>query len=236
MWYFYSELKSTWRWNKQLASSRWQCQVYLLLEPRLKYLGFSLLSGKKYIYIWISNRRNHNKSRIVVHRIITQNIDVVSYNSLCLGALFQEQQDQPGQRLQADAEGGRPHGPVARERDQRAENRPRDGHQVHGLREGGGTAVKLLPLAVWKVWRAALLLAVPLQYKKLLSSEPGKVKTHERFMAGSLAGATAQTAIYPMEVSTFGGRTELFECLSVFLLLFKTELCIEEARDYCYWC
>lgn len=39
------------------------------------------------------------------------------------------------------------------------------------------------------------------QYKKLLSSEPGKVRTHERFMAGSLAGATAQTVIYPMEVS-----------------------------------
>lgn len=39
------------------------------------------------------------------------------------------------------------------------------------------------------------------QYKKLLSSEPGKVQTHERFMAGSLAGATAQSAIYPMEVS-----------------------------------
>uniref|UniRef100_A0A8B9JYQ6 Solute carrier family 25 member 24 n=1 Tax=Astyanax mexicanus TaxID=7994 RepID=A0A8B9JYQ6_ASTMX len=28
----------------------------------------------------------------------------------------------------------------------------------------------------------------------------GKIQTHERFMAGSLAGATAQTAIYPMEV------------------------------------
>ncbi|KAF7690094.1 calcium-binding mitochondrial carrier protein SCaMC-1 [Silurus meridionalis] len=38
------------------------------------------------------------------------------------------------------------------------------------------------------------------QYKKLLSSEDGTVRTHERFMAGSLAGATAQTAIYPMEV------------------------------------
>ncbi|XP_061095965.1 mitochondrial adenyl nucleotide antiporter SLC25A24 [Conger conger] len=38
------------------------------------------------------------------------------------------------------------------------------------------------------------------QYKKLLASEPGKVRTHERFIAGSLAGATAQTAIYPMEV------------------------------------
>ncbi|KAM3865665.1 mitochondrial adenyl nucleotide antiporter SLC25A24-like [Diretmus argenteus] len=38
------------------------------------------------------------------------------------------------------------------------------------------------------------------QYKKLLTSEGSKVKTHQRFMAGSLAGATAQTAIYPMEV------------------------------------
>lgn len=40
------------------------------------------------------------------------------------------------------------------------------------------------------------------QYKKMLSSEPGKVKTHERFLSGSLAGATAQTAIYPMEVNS----------------------------------
>ncbi|XP_048831948.1 calcium-binding mitochondrial carrier protein SCaMC-1 [Brienomyrus brachyistius] len=38
------------------------------------------------------------------------------------------------------------------------------------------------------------------QYKKLLSAESGKVQIHERFIAGSLAGATAQTAIYPMEV------------------------------------
>ncbi|MBN3324465.1 SCMC1 protein, partial [Atractosteus spatula] len=37
-------------------------------------------------------------------------------------------------------------------------------------------------------------------YKKIISSEGGKVRTHERFMAGSLAGATAQTIIYPMEV------------------------------------
>lgn len=39
-----------------------------------------------------------------------------------------------------------------------------------------------------------------LQYKKLLSSEGKKIETHKRFMAGSMAGATAQTAIYPMEV------------------------------------
>uniref|UniRef100_A0A8D3BKC6 EF-hand domain-containing protein n=1 Tax=Scophthalmus maximus TaxID=52904 RepID=A0A8D3BKC6_SCOMX len=38
------------------------------------------------------------------------------------------------------------------------------------------------------------------QYKKLLTSDGKKIETHKRFMAGSLAGATAQTAIYPMEV------------------------------------
>ncbi|KAG5286551.1 hypothetical protein AALO_G00016130 [Alosa alosa] len=38
------------------------------------------------------------------------------------------------------------------------------------------------------------------QYKKLLSSDGGKVETHQRFIAGSLAGATAQSAIYPLEV------------------------------------
>ncbi|CAJ1072095.1 calcium-binding mitochondrial carrier protein SCaMC-1-like [Xyrichtys novacula] len=38
------------------------------------------------------------------------------------------------------------------------------------------------------------------QYKKLLTAEGKKIETHKRFMAGSLAGATAQTAIYPMEV------------------------------------
>ncbi|XP_051954272.1 calcium-binding mitochondrial carrier protein SCaMC-1-like [Xyrauchen texanus] len=38
------------------------------------------------------------------------------------------------------------------------------------------------------------------QYKKLLAKDGGKIQSHERFMAGSLAGATAQTAIYPIEV------------------------------------
>nr|XP_057922689.1 mitochondrial adenyl nucleotide antiporter SLC25A24-like isoform X2 [Doryrhamphus excisus]XP_057922690.1 mitochondrial adenyl nucleotide antiporter SLC25A24-like isoform X2 [Doryrhamphus excisus] len=38
------------------------------------------------------------------------------------------------------------------------------------------------------------------QFKKLLSSEGEKIETHKRFLSGSLAGATAQTAIYPMEV------------------------------------
>ncbi|XP_056592941.1 mitochondrial adenyl nucleotide antiporter SLC25A23 isoform X2 [Triplophysa dalaica] len=40
------------------------------------------------------------------------------------------------------------------------------------------------------------------QIKKLMrgSKEVGTLKVHERFVAGSLAGATAQTVIYPMEV------------------------------------
>ncbi|XP_061549391.1 mitochondrial adenyl nucleotide antiporter SLC25A24-like isoform X1 [Phycodurus eques] len=38
------------------------------------------------------------------------------------------------------------------------------------------------------------------QFKKMLSSEGEKIETHKRFLSGSLAGATAQTAIYPMEV------------------------------------
>lgn len=48
-----------------------------------------------------------------------------------------------------------------------------------------------------------------LQYKKLLSSKGEKIETHQRFLAGSLAGATAQTAIYPMEVSCVRYSTEM---------------------------
>uniref|UniRef100_UPI00398EB6D1 mitochondrial adenyl nucleotide antiporter SLC25A24-like n=1 Tax=Pristiophorus japonicus TaxID=55135 RepID=UPI00398EB6D1 len=38
------------------------------------------------------------------------------------------------------------------------------------------------------------------QYKKLFEDGQNKLDLHHRFLAGSLAGATAQTIIYPMEV------------------------------------
>ena len=38
------------------------------------------------------------------------------------------------------------------------------------------------------------------QFKRLIHGDRGEISIGERFCAGSLAGATAQTIIYPMEV------------------------------------
>ncbi|XP_068174665.1 mitochondrial adenyl nucleotide antiporter SLC25A24-like [Antennarius striatus] len=70
------------------------------------------------------------------------------------------------------------------------------------LKEGGvkslwrGNGINVLKIAP----ETAIKFMAYERYKKMFASEPGNVKTHERFLAGSLAGATAQTAIYPMEV------------------------------------
>lgn len=81
-----------------------------------------------------------------------------------------------------------------------------------------------------------------LQYKKLLSSKGEKIETHQRFLAGSLAGATAQTAIYPMEVSSVGYNTErkAFTVIEVaasfltisFIQVLKTRLTLRKTGQY----
>uniref|UniRef100_A0A673CTP0 EF-hand domain-containing protein n=1 Tax=Sphaeramia orbicularis TaxID=375764 RepID=A0A673CTP0_9TELE len=59
------------------------------------------------------------------------------------------------------------------------------------LKEGG-------PTSLWRGNGINVLKIAPETAIKFMAYE--KIRTHERFMAGSLAGATAQTAIYPMEV------------------------------------
>lgn len=91
--------------------------------------------------------------------------------------------------------------------------------QVHGSSDFKGNVLSNFQTMVkeggiWSLWRGnginvlkiapetAIKFAAYEQIKTMMrgSNESKTLKVHERFIAGSLAGATAQTAIYPMEV------------------------------------
>lgn len=125
------------------------------------------------------------------------------------------------------------------QRHQRVKDRPGDGHQVHGIRAGKRSRLKRYAAEITANSNLCLHACHFLQYKKLLSSKGEKIETHQRFLAGSLAGATAQTAIYPMEVGCVGYITDIkaldmqYICFIIsFIQVLKTRLTLRKTGQY----
>uniref|UniRef100_A0A1I8IGT4 EF-hand domain-containing protein n=1 Tax=Macrostomum lignano TaxID=282301 RepID=A0A1I8IGT4_9PLAT len=102
--------------------------------------------------------------------------------------------------------------------------------QVYGYQHAGSSAIKafrwmLQEGGIRSLWRGNGVNVIKIApetaikytfydfYKRLLFGGPSELQIHQKFLAGSLAGATSQTMIYPMEVA-------------------KTRMCLRKTGQY----